>query len=168
MKGKWAEGIAPRNFAWVIRGQLAVCERLGGCGDNHRRVRRQEEILWVKGQGFSCVISLLPTSHNLHAYAEMDLPCRHVPFGPHDAAAAFLGPFYEDLRSRLAAGDQVLVHDQEVNDRLHGIMAGYLVHTGLVPEEPRAVAILERLLLRQMGPQGRALVAVASGLAAQR
>ncbi len=168
MKGKWAEGIAPRNFAWVIRGQLAVCERLGGYGANHRRVRRQEEILWVKGQGFTCVVSLLPTSHNLHAYAEMDLACRHVPFGPQDDPATFLGGFYADLRSQLAAGDRVLVHDQDVGDRLHGIMAGYLLHTGLVPEEPRAIAIVERLLQRQMGPGGRQLVAVAGRLAPQR
>lgn len=168
MKGKWAEGIVPRNFAWVIRDQLAVCERLGGYGRNHRRVRRQEEILWVKGQGFTCVVSLLPTSHNLHAYAEMDVTCRHVPFAPQDDAATFLGSFYADLRAQLAAGDRVLVHDQEVNDRVEGIMAGYLVHAGLVPEVPRAIAIVERLLQRQMGPRGRELVAVASRLAAQR
>lgn len=168
MKGKWAEGIVPRNFAWVIRDQLAVCERLGGYGPNHRRVRRQEEILWVKGQGFTCVVSLLPTSHNLHAYAEMELTCRHFPFRPQDDVATFLGGFYADLRAQLTAGDRVLVHDQEVNDRLHGTMAGYLVHTGLVPEEPRAIAIVERLLQRQMGPGGRELVAVASRLAAPR
>jgi hypothetical protein len=168
VKGKWAEGIVPRNFAWLIRGQLAVCERLGGYGANHRRVRRQEEILWVKGQGFTCVVSLLPTSHNLHAYAEMELTCRHVPFGPQDEVAAFLDGFYAGLRSQLAAGDQVLVHEDDVSDRLHGIMAGYLLHTGLVPEEPRAIAISERLLQRQMGPQGRELVAVARELAARR
>ncbi|MEY2406052.1 MAG: hypothetical protein QOG39_968, partial [Acidimicrobiaceae bacterium] len=27
MKGKWAQGIQPRNFAWVIKDKLAVCER---------------------------------------------------------------------------------------------------------------------------------------------
>ena len=37
MKGKWAQGIKPRNFAWVITDQLAVCERPGGYGANHRR-----------------------------------------------------------------------------------------------------------------------------------
>ena len=60
MKGKWAAGIVPRNFAWVIKDQLAVCERLGGYGENHRKVRRQEEIIWVQQQGFARVISLLP------------------------------------------------------------------------------------------------------------
>ena len=41
MKGKWAQGIKPRNFAWIIRDRLAICERPGGYGVNHRRVRRQ-------------------------------------------------------------------------------------------------------------------------------
>ena len=34
MKGKWAQGIQPRNFAWVIKDKLAICERPG-------RLRRQ-------------------------------------------------------------------------------------------------------------------------------
>ena len=41
MKGKWAKGIEPRYFAWIIRDQLAVSERPGGYARNHRRVRRQ-------------------------------------------------------------------------------------------------------------------------------
>ena len=62
MKGKWAQGIQPRNFAWVIKDRLAICERPGGYGANHRRVRRQEEIIWLREQGFGVVISLLPSS----------------------------------------------------------------------------------------------------------
>ena len=45
MKGKWARGIEPRYFAWIIKDQLAVSERPGGYARNHRRVRRQEETL---------------------------------------------------------------------------------------------------------------------------
>ena len=81
MKGKWAQGIKPRNFAWVITDRLAVCERPGGYGANHRRVRRQEEIIWVQNQGFTRIISLLPSPHNLHAYDELGVPWQHVPFG---------------------------------------------------------------------------------------
>ena len=58
MKGKWAQGIVPRNFAWVMKDQLAVCERPGGYGVNHRKVRRQEEIIWVRENGFARIISL--------------------------------------------------------------------------------------------------------------
>jgi hypothetical protein len=42
VKGKWAAGIPPRNFTWVIRDRLAVSERPGGFAPNHRKVRRQE------------------------------------------------------------------------------------------------------------------------------
>ena len=59
IKGKWAQGIKPRNFHWIIKDQLAVCERPGGYGANHRRVRRQEEIIWIREQDFGCVISLI-------------------------------------------------------------------------------------------------------------
>ena len=166
MKGKWAKGMPPRHFTWVIRDQLAVCERLGGYGANHRRVRRQEEILWVKGQGFSRVVSLLSSPHNLHAYDEADLPWRHVPFGEYDGPGV-LADFYVDLRAELQGGDRILVHQDEVGDRVQGILAGYLVHAGLVPETERAIAILERLLERPMGPAGRELVTVAAELPAQ-
>lgn len=166
MKGKWAKGMPPRHFTWVIRDQLAVCERLGGYGANHRRVRRQEEILWVKGQGFSRVVSLLSSPHNLHAYDEADLPWRHVPFGEYDGPGV-LADFYVDLRAELRGGDRILVHQDEVGDRVQGILAGYLVHAGLVPETERAIAILERLLERPMGPAGRELVTVAAELPAQ-
>ena len=42
LRGKWALGITPRNFTWFMKDKLAVCERPGGYGDNHRRVRRQD------------------------------------------------------------------------------------------------------------------------------
>ena len=88
MKGKWAQGIQPRNFAWVMKGKLAVCERPGGYGANHRRVRRQEEIIWIREQGFTCVVSIIPAPHNLHNYTELDVTWRHRPFGVHDEAGA--------------------------------------------------------------------------------
>ncbi|MEZ5340801.1 MAG: hypothetical protein R2706_04955 [Acidimicrobiales bacterium] len=66
-KGKWAQGIQPRHFRWIIAGKLAICERPGGYGGNHRRVRRQEEIIWIRENRFSFVVSLIPSDHNLHA-----------------------------------------------------------------------------------------------------
>ena len=82
MKGKWAAGISPRNFTWVIRDQLAISERPGGFAPSHRRVRRQEEIIWLRVQGFTQVISLLPSPHNLQAYEEQELACMHFPLSP--------------------------------------------------------------------------------------
>ena len=77
MKGKWANGIPPRNFTWVITDHLAVSERPGGFSVNHRRVRRQEEIIWLRVQGFTRVVSLLPSSHNLAAYDEGEIASSH-------------------------------------------------------------------------------------------
>lgn len=165
MKGRWAQGMAPRSFAWVLRDHLAVCERPGGYGPSHRKVRRTEEIVWVKVQGFTTVVSTLAAPHNLHAYDEADLAWRHVPFGRDDDPSAVLGQLYPELRALLGAGEQVLLHHDEAGDRVQGVVAGYLVYAGLVQEPARATAMVERLLHRPIGPTGREMVAVAARLA---
>lgn len=165
MKGKWAKGIPPRFFAWIIKGKLAVSERPGGYARNHRKVRRHEEILWLRGEGFTRIVSLLPSPHNLHAYEELDMTWSHVALGPHDDAAAVLGELYSHLKLWLGAGERVLVHQEELGDRLMGVVAGYLRWSGLVPSGPKAIAVVERILGRQMGPPGRELVALAPQLA---
>ncbi len=167
MKGKWAQGIVPRNFTWVLKDRLAVSERPGGYGASHRRVRRQEEIIWIRHQGFTSIVSLLASPHNLHAYEELEVAFEHVPFGIHDEPRVVLGSVYALLRRQLGAGGRLLVHQDEVGDRLHGTIAGYLVYAGLVPETTRAIAMSEQLLSRQLGPPGRELVALAGILAAE-
>ena len=161
MKGKWAAGIVPRYFTWIIKDQLAICERPGGYGVNHRKVRRQEEIIWIREQGFTRIVSLLPSPHNLHHYEELGVEYRHLPFGVHDDPGEVLPAIWDDLQAQVAAGDRIVVHHDDLGDRLLGVMGGYLISTGLVPEAPRATAMVERLVERQMGPTGRELVAVA-------
>lgn len=164
MKGKWAQGIQPRNFAWVIKDRLAVCERPGGYGPNHRRVRRQEEIIWIREQAFTCVISLIPSPHNLHNYDELGVSWLHRPFGPHDDARTVLKELYPELRQLLSDGGKVLVHGEELGDRIAGLMGGFLLWSSMVPHSPQAVSIIERIVHRQMGPVGRGLVATAADL----
>jgi hypothetical protein len=165
VKGKWAKGITPRFFAWVIKGKLAVSERPGGYARNHRKVRRHEEILWLRGEGFTRIVSLLPSPHNLHAYDELSVAWSHVPFGPHDDATVVLAELYPALRQWLAAGERILVHQEEMGDRLMGVVAGYLRWSGMLANGPQAIAVVERILGRQMGPAGRELVALAPQLA---
>lgn len=160
MKGKWAQGIKPRNFAWILKDKLAVCERPGGYGANHRRVRRQEEIIWIREQGFTKVITLIPSPHNLHNYDEMGVSWLHLPFGPLDDPAEVSEKLYKALVKLLADDGKVLVHQDELSDRVAGLMGGYLLWTGVVPHAPQATSIIERLLGRQMGPLGRDLVAL--------
>ena len=165
MKGKWAQGIAPRNFAWIIKDRLAVSERPGGYARSHRPVRRQEEIIWIREQGFGRVVSLISSPANLHNYDELGVAYVHRPFGPADDPAEFAAAFYPELRDLVATSAPVLVHQEELGDRISGLMAGYLLWAGLLPSGPQAISVVERIVDRQMGPAGRELVALSVGLA---
>ena len=161
MKGKWAQGIKPRNFAWVITDRLAVCERPGGYGANHRKVRRQEEIIWIREQGFTKVVSLIPSPHNLHNYDELGVAWLHRPFGSQNPPEQFLIEVLPELHALMAANEKVLVHQDELGDRVQGLMAAFLRWEGMIDDGPTAVTVIERLLGRQLGPFGRELVAMA-------
>jgi hypothetical protein len=163
-KGKWQQGIVPRNFHWIVKDQLAVCERPGGYGQNHRRVRRQEEIIWIREQGFTEVISLIPAPHNLHNYDELDVAWRHWPFQADDDPQPFLAARFPELQALLASGAKLLVHQEELGDSVCGIMCGYLLWSGLVDTGPHAITIIERMVHRELGPHGRELVALSSTL----
>jgi hypothetical protein len=162
LRGKWALGITPRHFTWILKDKLAICERPGGYGDSHRRVRRQEEIIWIREQGFTCVVTLIPSPHNLHNYDELGVAWRHLPFGPHDDPQTVIETLFPELAAMLAAGGKVLIHQDELSDRVSGLMAGYLLWAEVVPTAPQATSVVERLLSRQMGPLGRDLVAMAA------
>ena len=164
MRGKWAAGIPPRNFCWIIKDQLAISERPGGYARNHRPVRRQEEIIWLQQQQFSRVVSLLTSPHNLHAYDEFGIPWAHFPFGAHDDPQKVLPDLYAHLRDWLAAGERLLVHQEELGDRIMGVMGGYLLWSGMLTEGPQAITIVEQIVHRQMGPNGRQIIALAPSL----
>jgi hypothetical protein len=164
MKGKWAQGIPPRFFDWIIKGRLAVSERPGGYARNHRKVRRHEELLWLRNEGFTRIVSLLPSPHNLHAYDEHEMPSTHLPFGPHDDPTVVLPELYTRLRGWLGEGERVLIHQEELNDRLMGVVAGYLRWSGMIASSAQAIEVVERILHRQMGSEGRLLVTSAPTL----
>jgi hypothetical protein len=164
-KGKWAQGITPRHFHWVIQDRLAISERPGGYGANHRRVRRQEEIIWIREQGFDPVISLIPANHNLHNYDEMGVRWLHRPFPSPEDHPRYLLEFYTELSRLLDEGRKVLIHHEEFGDRTIGLLAGYLVWSGMVEEQPKAIFLMEHITSRQLDPPGRDIVAVATKLA---
>jgi hypothetical protein len=165
VKGKWAAGIPPRNFTWVIKDRLAISERPGGFAPNHRKVRRQEEIIWLQVQGFTRVVSLLPSSHNLKAYEEKSLASVHYPLPSSGDVRGILGEIVRDIHDRLSATERVLVHQEELGDRVSGVIAGYLLWSCRLPTGPQAVTVVEHLTGHPMGPSGRELVAVAGQLA---
>ena len=158
LRGKWALGITPRNFTWILKDRLAVCERPGGYGDNHRRVRRQEEIIWIRENHFGCVVSIITAPHNLHNYDELNLPYIHRPLTGADDIDPWLRSFYTELRDLLTGDAKVLVHAEEVGDRIIGIMGGYIRWSGLVDDPSKAIAITERIACRQLDPFARELI----------
>ena len=157
LRGKWALGIRPRNFTWILKDKMAICERPGGYGDNHRRVRRQEEIIWIRENGFNYAISIIQAPHNLHNYEELGLPYRHWPFKA-DEQDAWLKAFYGDLDYLLGADAKLLVHGEEFGDRLVGIMGGYIRWAGLVDSDTKAIEVTERLTGRQLDPFARDVI----------
>jgi hypothetical protein len=168
LRGKWALGIQPRNFTWFIKDRLAVCERPGGFSDNHRRVRRQEEIIWIREQGFGCVISIIPSPHNLHNYDELGVTYRHRPFGPNEDPRTYLSAFYPEVHELICNGSKVVVHGEEVSDRVIGLVGGYIRWAGLVTDGPQSVTLIERISGKQLDPFGRSLVQLAGDLAPNR
>ena len=71
---------------------------------------------------------------------------------------------YPELKELTGAGGKLLVHQEELGDRLCGLMAGYLLYDDLVDTGPKAISVIEQITQRQLGPVGRELVSVALGL----
>ncbi len=168
MRGKWAAGIAPRNFTWVIKDRLAVSERPGGFAPNHRKVRRQEEIIWLRVQGFTNVISLLNSSHNLAAYDDEGIASSHYPIPLGRRPSPDSRPTVtKNWRPSFRPGSKILVHQEELGDRVMGVVAGFLLWSGRLSSGPQATALTERVVGHQMGAIGRELVMVVGGMPPQ-
>ena len=74
---------------------------------------------------------------------------------------------YPEIKELLNGGAKLLLHGEELGDRVCGIVTGYLVWSGLVPDGPQAITLIERMVERQLGPIGRQLVADATALKAR-
>ena len=168
MRGKWAEGIQPRNFNWVVADRLAVCERPGGYGASHRRVRRQEEIIWLRRNEFDIVVSLISAPHNLHSYDELSLRYLHRPWPGPDDLGDYLQSVHDDLERLAAERKRVILHKERVGEDVCGFVASYLLLSGKVPTGPQATAITERIFGQRVGPEGRRVVDVALGMLADQ
>jgi hypothetical protein len=163
VRGRWANGLEPRAFTWIIKDRLAASERPGGFARNHRKVRRQEELLWLAGNGFTHVLSLLESPHNLYAYEQARLAYEHLPLGRHDDWTHQLPRIYQTLAKWLDDPREcVLVHHEEFGERLLGVLAGYLIYAR--PEQFRAgahaIVAIETITGRQLGAAGREIVAM--------
>jgi hypothetical protein len=155
-------GLEPRGFTWVISGRLAVAERVGGYGFQHRRVRREEEIAWLKGAGINTVLSLLSGNQNLASYAAAGLAAVHEPLLELDPVSAdrvfaTMRAIFKDRRAVL------LLHRDTIDEAVAGILAGYLVYSGLLNDPIKATALTQEILRRPLGPEARAIIPQAAG-----
>ena len=64
----------------------------------------------------------------------------------------------------LTGGERILIHQEELGDRVTGVVAGYLLWSDRLPSGPQAITVLEHMTGHPMGPSGRELVAFASEL----
>jgi hypothetical protein len=150
-------GLEPRDFTWVISGRLAVSERIGGTGFQHRRVRREEELAWLENEGVNAVLSLLEGNQNLAAYEAAGITCRHQPLA--DLEPDTVRAVFAAIHGMLAEPDAVLlVHRDIIDDAVAGILAGYLVYSGRVADPIMATALIQEILKRPLGPEGRSVI----------
>ena len=163
MSNKWSEGIEPRGFRWIITDRFGVCERPGGYGAGHRRVRRLEEIIWLRRNEIDLIVSLTSIPYNLHDYDENGLTYVHLPFSDPGDGLERLEKILRTIRDHVV-GERVVLHHDSIGDRVSGVVAGYLLWSGLVESGPEAITVAEQLLERELGPMAREIVAMAQRL----
>ncbi len=159
MARKDVPGLEPRGFRWVIAGRFAVSDRIGGSGFQHRRVRREEEIAWLKDQGINTILTLLPAGQNKTAYEEADFrvvvhTVEGAPYEIDDVGAVFSA--MDDALN--VPGASVLLHRDTIDETVAGLLAGYLVHCDLVADPIIATSVIQEILGRPLGPEGRGLI----------
>ena len=154
-------GLEPRGFRWVIAGRLAVSERIGGSGFQHRRVRREEEITWLYDQGINTILSLLPAGQNTAVYEEAGFRVVvHTVEGTPPEIEDVDGVFAAMDEAINVQGASVLFHRDTIDETVSGLLAGYLVHSGLVEDPIIATSVIQEILGRPLGPEGRGLIPV--------
>ncbi|MFB0926863.1 MAG: hypothetical protein QMB08_02195, partial [Acidimicrobiales bacterium] len=158
LRGKWAQGIRPRHFTWILKDQIAVCERLGGKGSNHRPVRRQEEIVWVLNNNFDLTISLVPGNHNLQAYKDLGLAHRHWPIADDQDPTFMMPRIYEQMGIALDNNKRMLIHRLSLGDTVMGFFGGFLIWGDYLEEPTETFVMIERLFGRQIGSRGRSII----------
>ncbi len=151
--------LQPRGFRWIITSRLAVSERLGGLGAAHRKVRRQQEVLWLQKEAqITDVVTLLANNQNIKVYQESGFITHQVPISS-EMVENERRSLYDKLAELLSNPQtRVLVHREIIDEDLGGLMSGFLVDSGLVTSPVQAVTIVEQILGRPLGARGRSLV----------
>jgi hypothetical protein len=68
------------------------------------------------------------------------------------------------LNDLLGSGVKVIVHSEHLDDRIVGIMGGYIRWSGLVEDPSQAITVIERIAGRPLDPFGREVMLMAADL----
>ena len=151
-------GLKPNDFYWIIEGKLAVSECIGGGGLTARKIRREEEIQWLKGQGINSIFSLLESDFNLKNYQEVGFRTYHFPFGD-DIPKESVEVIFEAIREALSDKERkLLIHREYLDEEIPGVLAGYLIYSKLLEDPILARTILERILGKPLSPKAISLI----------
>ena len=140
-----------------------MSERIGGYGFQHRRVRREEEIAWLRDQGINAVLTFLPGNQNLSAYEAAGLRVYHRAIDDELEPAAVDEIFAIVDEALAVEGASLLVHRDLIDDVIVGLLGGYLVHAGLIRDPIVATSVIQEIAGRPLGPEGRRLIPVRTG-----
>lgn len=152
-------GLKPRGFVWIIQDRLAVSDRIGGSGFQHRRVRREEEINWIVREAkITSVINLLSGHPNQQSYQEAGLATYSCPIDGSPNREQVRGVQQLVGEALAASGARTLIHRETVDDVVAGLMGGYLMSSGLLNDPIVAAAVIQEIVGRPLGPVGRSLV----------
>jgi hypothetical protein len=101
---------------------------------------------------------MLPGNQSLLAYREAGIATYSVPIGP-DLNAREVDEFFRTLSKATGQNSaRVLVHREVIDDTVGGLLGGFLVASGLVTDPILALAVIQQILGRALGPEGRSLI----------
>lgn len=149
----------PKRIWWARPRKLCALERPGGGGRSHRPERRAAEMAWLRQKGVRCVISTMPTRHNLAEYERLGLDSHHVPVGSAAAGAEALEEILALLRRELKRPGAVGVHGNRHTDFVAAVCAAHLHEAkGVAPARGLREALAAGL---NVTPESCALLGVA-------
>jgi len=112
----------------------------------------------VEEAEINTIVSMLPSNQNLAAYRQAGIATYSVPMtSPLDRKDVVR--FFATLDQALARNHaKVLIHRETIDDTIGGLLGGYLVNSGMVADPILALALIQQILGRALGPEGRSLV----------
>ena len=153
-------GLKPNDFHWIIEGKLAVSECIGGGGLTSRKIRREEEVQWLKSNGINSIFSLLETDFNLTNYQEVGFRTYHFPLGENPPVES-ITVIFEAIKEALSDKERkLLIHREYLDEEVPGILAGYLIYSKLLDDPIFSRTILERILGKPLSPKAIAFPAI--------